>query len=203
MLLRQVLAVLLMMLLVGPAQAATTITPDRLDDPLLGTNCAAGHPAGTCSLRAASAAVADGDTVALDEGTYVLSHGELFVTKSVAFTGMGPSATTIQQATVGARVIRFDTGTTASMGGLTITGGNLVGTPGTPGTGGGPIGGSGGGVSGGGISGEGTLTLTLVAVVGNTVTAGNGGNGFATGGVGGAGGDGGSANAAGIGACLH
>src|SRR4051794_29687254 len=98
---RPVLTVLLTMLLAGPAHAATTITPDRLDDPPLGTNCAAGHPAGTCSLRAANAAAANGDTVAVSPGTYLLTHGELLVTKNVAFTGAGTSATTIQQATVG------------------------------------------------------------------------------------------------------
>jgi hypothetical protein len=194
-----VLAVLSTLALAAPAAAATTIVPDRFDDPAIGTSCAPAHPAGTCSLRAAVTAATDGDAIALAAGTYALAHGELLVANDVSFTGAGADATTIRQTTTGARVVEFGTGTTSSMRELTVTGGNLVGDNSPNGTVGSPDAGAASGVVGAGILMHGTLTLTLVNVVGNSGIGGNGGHGATSAaGIGGKGGDGGSAGASGI-----
>src|SRR3954452_21023849 len=128
------LAILATLLLSAPAGAATTIVPDRLDDPPAGTDCSPGHAAGTCSLRKAVVTATDGDTVALGAGTYELASGELLVANDVSIAGAGPGATTIKQTTAKARVLEFDLGTTGSMSDLTITGGNVAGADGSAGT---------------------------------------------------------------------
>src|SRR5215211_4591494 len=187
------LATLISLALAAPAGAATTIVPDTFGDQLP-ADCAPGHAAGTCSLREAVNAVADGDRIQLGEGTYTLALNQLLVSDDVALIGAGPTATTIEQHTPGKRVIEFDVGTTSSMSGLTITGGKLAGNNGANGTAITPAG-DGGGAFGGGIRAGGTaLTLTLVNVVGNSTIGGRGGDGFSpNSGTGGAGGKGGSA----------
>jgi hypothetical protein len=197
------LAVLAVLVLAAPAGAATTIVPDTFGD-ALPADCTQGHAAGTCSLRQAVSDAQDGDTIQLLEGTYTLALDQLLVGDDVALIGAGPSGTTIEQHTPGKRVIEFDTGTTASMTGLTVTGGNLVGSDGANGTFITPAG-DGNGAAGGGIRAGGTtLTLALVDVVGNTATGGDGGDGFSPGsGAGGAGGDGGSGSEAAIDASGH
>ncbi|MDX6659093.1 MAG: hypothetical protein QOH62_3886 [Solirubrobacteraceae bacterium] len=191
-----VLLILAALVLASPAAAATTIVPDRFDDPLpVGTSCAPGHPTGTCTLRAAVAAGANGDTVALAAGEYALEQGQLQVTTDITITGSGPAATTIRQLTVGKRVMEFDPLVTGAMQGLTITGGNIVGGPGANGSLATPVGADGGSAYGSAINARGTLlTLTLVTIVGNSSTGGKGGNGFTpASGVGAKGGNGGFA----------
>jgi CSLREA domain-containing protein len=192
------LAVLSILALAAPAGAATTIVPDTFDDQLP-ADCSAGHPAGTCSLREAVTEAQDGDRIQLAEGTYALQLNELLVDQDVTFVGAGPSKTIIQQHATGKRVLEFDVGTTASMSGLTITGGNLVGSDGANETMVTPVQ-DGGGAYGGAINARGTaLTLTLVDIVGNSTTGGKGGNGLSPGsGAGHDAGDGGSASSSAI-----
>ena len=74
----------------APAGAATTFTPNRFDDPLIGgTSCGPPAVANGCSLRGAIAAAQAGDTVQLASGTYTLSFGELKLERKITITGAG------------------------------------------------------------------------------------------------------------------
>lgn len=187
------LAVVTTLALAAPAGAATTIVPDTFDDQLPAA-CAPGHPAGTCSLRQAVNSAQDGDRIQLAEGTYRLELDQLLATTDVSIIGAGPGATTIVQQAPGKRVIKFDTGTSASLAGLTITGGNFFGGNGADGTSS-TSAQDGGGAYGGAIEASGTaLILVLVDVIGNTATGGAGGKGYSpVSGNGADGGDGGYA----------
>lgn len=77
------------------ASVHQTFVVDTSGDPTTGTSCAAGHPAGTCSLRAAVAAV-DADTghtdqITIPSGmTVTLSQGSpLDLTNSMVIAGTG------------------------------------------------------------------------------------------------------------------
>ena len=80
---------------------------------------------GGCSLRQAIASAADGDTIIVPAGVYTLdpSNGELDVTHGVTIAGAGQATTTIDGDGID-RVMRIDgNATTATLRGLTITGG--------------------------------------------------------------------------------
>lgn len=150
-----------------------------------------------CSLRAAiqeANALAGTDTITLPAGTYTLSlaganedaaaTGDLDLTQSVTITGAGASTTTINANTLD-RVFETPNGSvTASLSGLTITGGAITG----PGFGGGIRNGAGNTLtldrstvssnsaasSGGGIGNSGTLIVTNSTISTNTVGSGGG-----------------------------
>ncbi|MCW3064839.1 MAG: Hemolysin-type calcium-binding region [Solirubrobacterales bacterium] len=179
------------------ANAATTLLPNRFDDPLAGgTTCAPPAPANACSLRGAVAAAQTGDTVQLGAGVYTLSQGQLSLTKAITLGGAGPALTTIRQ-TAPDRVISF-VGVDLTMHGVTVTGGHMIGINGPGGASVGADGQPGGSAYGGGLNGNGALTLTDVVITGNTVTGGTGGAGHSGAGTGGKGGAGGTALGAGI-----
>jgi hypothetical protein len=137
---------------------------------------------GAGSLRNAIATACGGGTIIFASGvtgTIALSSGPLVIDKSLAIQGPGTNPLTISGNNAG-RVFTVSSGVTASISGLTITGGRTAdGAPVDF-----PSGGSGG--DGGGIHNSGTLTLTGVTVSGNQT--GKGGNSNFTGGNGGSGG---------------
>lgn len=182
--------------------AAATLTPNIFTDPSgpgAGNLCAPTPTAGHCSLRGAITAAHAGDTVQLAAGTYVLGQGgELLLQEGITIVGAGAGLTTIEQ-TQAQRVIKADSGLT--MSGVTITGGEVIGEPGEPGSSVGAAGDAGENVDGGGIETTGLTTLTDVVVTGNQIYGGDGGAGqfgFAGTTKGGAGGNGGHASGAGI-----
>jgi hypothetical protein len=194
------LATALVVLATGPSlAAATTYAPNRFDDPLVpAKSCVPPVPAEGCSLRGAIETAQDGDTVELAAGTYSLERGELVLGKPIVLAGAGPAATTIRQTGL-TRVIRGTNGAAMTISGMTITGGHLVGQPGSPGLFSGEDGKNGEGVYGAGIDAGGPLSLTDVKVVGNEAFGGEGGNGHdGNAGAGGKGGRGGWADGAGI-----
>src|SRR5262249_44842217 len=103
------------------------------------TVCASGCAYDT--VGAALAAAADGDTISIAAGTY---SGGLTITKNVSILGAGAQATTISG---GGPVVFVRTGVTATLGQLTLSGGDFI--------------------AGGGIRNEGTLNLKQVTVSGN------------------------------------
>ena len=108
----------------------------------------------TCqSLRAAiaQANVNPGSTIELGPGAYALDLGGLTITAPTTLQGAGAEQTTIEQTTQGAPVLTIQGNSgDVSLGGLTVTGGNVAGA---------------GTVEGGGISasGSGTLSLTTTS----------------------------------------
>jgi hypothetical protein len=172
----------------GPA-AADVILVDDTSDPVSGV---ASHCTdmvmGNCSLRDAFAAATSvvGDTISLQPTTYSLSNGQL-VGGGTPLIIDGNSAT-IDQNTVGSRVIQANADLTLTS--VTITGGTVSAG------GGGGIDSSGGMLTltdssvsgntavggGGGIRG-GNVTLTRSAVTGNTATTSDGGALSASGGA--------------------
>jgi hypothetical protein len=163
----------------APAALAQTYTVKGMSDPSPTPSCSAT----VCpSVRAAVAAAnaSPGSTIQLGSGIYTLSQGVLHLTAGVTIAGKGRSATTIKQTApdrvIWARPTTRSSSPTVSITGLTITGGNLVAAAGA--IGGNPGNGGNGGVAeGGGILNYGTMTLTNVALTGNTATGGNGGGG--------------------------
>ena len=172
--------VVVMMCLVGaPLAAASVYTVSGTSDPSPTPLCS-----GTVcpSLRAAVAAANanPGSTVQLGRATYTLSQGtSLQPVVNVTIAGDGPSATTIVQTGMDRVIFAGVPNRVVDVSGLTITGGDLVGTTGASGA-------NGGSVLGGGVLNYGTMTLTDVALTGNRTTGGAGG-------AGGSGGDGGFA----------
>lgn len=184
----------------APASAATTFTPNTFGDPAGATHCTPPLPAGGCSLRGAIEDAQAGDTVQLAAGTYKLeAAGQLEVLNNITIVGAGPGQTTIEQ-TVAQRVMRVEHGLT--MSGVTITGGEVVGKAGSPGSFPSGTGGNGEGAYGAGIEAGGPATLTDVVVTDNRAVGGNGGEGgqgqSGGNGTGGTGGQGGYADGAGI-----
>ena len=121
-----------------------------------------GNDSGLGSLRAAVAAASSGETITVPALTVFLTSGQIVVSKSLTIIGAGARETTIS-GTGQSRV--FDvTGGTASISGVTVTGGDGLNAPGgTAGQGGGIL------VDGG------TLTLADSAVTGNqTIGTGEG-----------------------------
>ena len=161
----------------GPAGAALTVS---------GTG-----DSGGCSLRATIEDVnhrtAGGcgsletgqTTIQVPAGHYLLTSGQLVIEEDVKIVGAEPSnpaATTID-GDEKSRVFEVDTGVSASLDGVEVTGGaTLHGVDATAPEGNGSV-----GQSGGGILNLGSLTLESVLVTGNrTGRGGNGGNGTIT-----------------------
>jgi hypothetical protein len=147
------------------AHAAVTFTVDRIDDPDPATAMACTDTPADCSLRGAIIAAngADGpDQIILPAGTYTLSRagysqdaatGDLNVTGDLTVTGAGARSTTVTggAAPYDDRIFMVDSGVTAAMSGLTITGGKVPN-------------------AGGAIRSHGDLKLDRVAIKGNTVS---------------------------------
>src|SRR5206468_768435 len=143
------------------------------DGPANTLNCAPGN-ADTCRFRDAIAAVngggASGTTITFAPAVFATARtitldpaqGQLTLNLPVTITGPGASLLTVARSTaVGTptfRIFQLVPGNTASISGMTITGGDA------------------GGGDGGGIHNTGTLSLTDVAVRGNI--AGNNGGGI-------------------------
>ena len=122
--------------------------------------------------------------IQLGSATYTLSLGSLNPNESMTITGNGPGSTTIAQTDGHDRVITEGFGSSVTIEGVTISGGEVAGAPGSAGTSGGP----GGSESGGGILNGGALTLRDDLVTGNAAAGGGGGAGSSqVGGEGGAG----------------
>src|SRR6267143_3411431 len=121
---------------------------------------------GPGSLRAAIAAVADGDTIqfdaALNGQTIGLTGGELVIEKNITISGPGPNLLAVSRVSTASpfRIFSIMPGRTVTIAGLTISGG-VVGT--------------GGGI----LNGDGaTLTINNCIVWGNFSDAGAGGGGI-------------------------
>ncbi len=173
-----ILAAALVSLLAGSAtaSAATTLNVNSTaDGPAVAGDCTT--PGSTCTLRDAVNAVntaspADDFTINLPAGHITLTQGELAVTgnedgHTVTIVGGGARATVIDGGGT-TRVFEQQTGSPATgnlaLSDLTVTGGAAGATsPSLPGDGGGVL-----------FGGYGTLTLTGVALVGNTATFGGG-----------------------------
>jgi hypothetical protein len=106
----------LWMAVASSASAATTVVANNDD-------------AGAGSLRDAIAGATAGDTLDLTglSGTITLSTGELLITKDLTITGPGAGSLTIDGDST-SRVFSIDSGDTLTISGLTITGGNGVGS---------------------------------------------------------------------------
>lgn len=150
--------------LARPALAAT-FTVDRNDDPDPTTANACTAAANDCSLRGAiiaANAAAGADAITVPAGTYTLtivgagedaaSTGDLDVTDDLTVTGAGARTTSVAggAAPFDDTIFENRPDATATITGLTITGGKA------------------GGGGGGGVRNEGNLTLDGVAVKGNT-----------------------------------
>ncbi len=179
-----------------PAAAHTTFTVGSIADHAGGqTSVAACTTAAntTCTLRdAVSYAVSGTDAIAFNgtgQGTITLDPalGTLELGHNVTITGPGAMTLTVARIAAGGiakfRIFWFHPGTTVSVSGMTITGGDA-----DTGDGGGilsqgtlsltdvAVQGSGAGSNGGGIehNGGGTLTLTKVTLSGNAANTGGG-----------------------------
>jgi CSLREA domain-containing protein len=180
--------------LTAGSAAAATITVDTTADTLSGPQCslrAAIEAANTDAAVAGCPAGAGTDTIVLSAGHYAIAipaepldgegSGDFDLGSAVTIEGAGATTTTVDGAGID-RVFTIANGATATISGITITGGqafsggdgvggytdtiyrpDLRGSPGS------------GGESGGGILDEGALTLADDVVTGNR--AGNGGHG--------------------------
>jgi hypothetical protein len=126
------------------------------------------NDSGAGSLRQAIADAASGDTITFDTAgtfatpqTIALTSGELVVSKSLTIQGPGASQLTVSGNNA-SRVFRIGSGTTVTLDGLTVTGGNGTSTFDS---------GRGGGIH----SFFSTLTLTNCTVSGNSASVGGGG----------------------------
>ncbi len=120
--------------LAAPAMSPATLTVTTNAD------------SGPGSLRDAIAAASVGDTITFEmTGTITLTTGELRLTRNVTINGPGAHLLTISGNQT-SRVLAVNSGVTASLSGLTVTGGNGAGAQ---------LNGSGGGVLN-----RGTLTMT-------------------------------------------
>ncbi|MGH3998634.1 MAG: hypothetical protein ACRDTJ_14370, partial [Pseudonocardiaceae bacterium] len=152
-----------MLLAAKPAHAAT-FTVDRIDDPDPTTAKACTAAANDCSLRGAiiaANAAAGADAITVPAGTFTLtragagedaaSTGDLDVTDELTITGAEARATSVTggPAPFDDRIFHNLSGATATITGLTITGGKPA-------------------SEGGGVRNEGDLTLDRVAVRKNT-----------------------------------
>jgi len=165
---------------------------------------------GPGSLRAdiqMSNATQEANTIAFApglSGTITLTSGQLEITSDLTITGPGADSVTIS-GNKQSRVFQIDAGVTASISGLTITGGRApAGSPGADAPYGMTGGAGGPGADGGGIYSLGSLTLSSDSITNNSAgTGGNGGSGsdvhgfWTPGGAGGRGGNGGGIYSAG------
>jgi hypothetical protein len=109
--------------LARPAGAATRFVAPTGDD--TGNTClSSGSPCKTIT-HALSQAVAN-DVISVAAGTYNLALGETFplvISKNLTLTGAGAPSTTIDATGANTRVIAMNSGVTATVTGVTITGG--------------------------------------------------------------------------------
>jgi hypothetical protein len=153
-----------MLLTAKPAHAAT-FTVDRNDDPDPTTATACTAAPNDCSLRGAivaANAATGADAITVPAGTYTLtragadedvaSTGDLDVTGELTITGAGTRTTSVAggAAPFDDRIFDIQPDVTATITGLTITGGKPANS------------------QGGGVQNNGDLTLDRVAVKGNT-----------------------------------
>ena len=135
------LAVILILLIGGVANAATLTVTSAADD-------------GAGSLRKAISDAAPGDTINFDESlagqTIVLTQGQLTIDKDLTIDGLGAFYLTIGPST--SRVFEITNGKVVSISGVKITGGRTF-------------------SDGGGIRNSGTLALTNCIVSGNVALA--------------------------------
>lgn len=139
---------------------AATLTVDTILDNL---NLSCTSAPNDCSLRAAIALAAPGDTVTFDAGLFFaprsikLSGGELVINKNLTIIGVG--GVIIDGNGVANSVFSIFFGFTVNLSGMTVTGGRTVV----------------GGTNSGGIFNEGTLTLTNMIVTANFSSNNHGG----------------------------
>ncbi len=118
--------------------------------------------AGDCSLREAIAAADAGDTVTFAAPTFdspqtISINGQLTIDKNLTVTGKGANLLTVRNTAANSVVFLIGSGSTVSLSGMTITGGNNTMS-------------AGGGI----VNDVGTLTLTGVHITGNTAQRGAG-----------------------------
>jgi hypothetical protein len=124
------------LMLAPVAHAGTTLTVTRTTDDATGSaaNCTGSAAATMCGLRDAVAAAnaSPGATIELGADTYDLAHGTLGLTAAMTITGAGSAASEIDQQTgSGNRVLEIDpaaAGSTVTISGVEITGGDAAGT---------------------------------------------------------------------------
>lgn len=117
--------------LVAPLRAATIVVTTTLDEN--DGSCSDGD----CSLRDALATAVSGDTISIPAGSYVLSQGELEVTKTVTLLGGTPAP--ILDGNASSRVFQVPynvsltlnhfivtNGSSVDGGGIAVTGGELI-----------------------------------------------------------------------------
>lgn len=131
------------------------------------------NDSGAGSLRSTIAASVDGDTIDFSvSGTITLTSGQLGIGRSIAINGPSGGITVQRSPAAGTPNFRVFfisvSSATVTISNLTISGGKVVGTDGSPT---GNV--FGGQAFGGGIFNQGTLTLTNCTVRSNTVTGGN------------------------------
>jgi hypothetical protein len=163
------LMVACLLLVAKPAHAAT-FAVDRDDDPDPATAKACTAAANDCSLRGAvvaANAATEADAITVPAGTYTLtraganeeaaSTGDLDITDDLTISGAGARATSVAggPAPFDDRIFYIQPDATATITGLTITGGKATDAQGTA-------------SEGGGVRNEGDLTLDRVAVKSNT-----------------------------------
>ena len=161
-------SLLAMLLAASPASAVGTIvTVDTLDDGVANASDCTTPVTGSCSLRDALAADADGDTIVFApglSGTITLTQGDLEINSVIDLTGPGRDLLTIDAAG-SSRVFYVSASAPVTIEGLTITGGSDV--------------------NGGGIYDEGGSGFTLrdVVLTGNAAVGAYGGGLYSTGDV--------------------
>ena len=163
-----------------------------------GNGVCEGMVVGDCTLRDAVTDAADGDTINVPDGTFVLAQpgGELVLDEDITVVGAGARATTVTGNGTSRviRAINTNGSTTIAVSGMTLTAGNGVGVD--PGLGGALYVGSSTTLSltdsavtnssarlGGGIYTDGNLQLSRVTVFGNQANGTVGGPPGAGGGV--------------------
>jgi uncharacterized repeat protein (TIGR01451 family)/CSLREA domain-containing protein len=157
------------------AQAATFTVNSTADEPDAhpGDGVCASTPSGACTLRAAiqeANALGGANTINVPAGTYLLAaahtFGPLTISSNITLAGAGSATTTIDAnggfSINDPPVVQVQSGATATISGLTLTGAHRIGP-----------------AAGGGVANDGTLTLDGVTVTGNGVA----GTGGAAGGI--------------------
>ena len=181
-------AVALTVGLVRPAAAATRFVATTGSNAGPNTCLASGSPCKTITHTLTQAVT--GDTVSVAAGTFNLALGETFpltINKTLTLTGAGAGSTIIDATGANRRVILVDFGVTATISGVTITGGAQSCSSSGCETGGGGLltlensavdgntascasTGFACNASGGGLLNDGALTVTNATVTANTVT---------------------------------
>jgi PKD repeat protein len=154
------------------ASAPSSLTVTRFDDPSGSGSCPA-----DCSLRQAVAAVADGGTVTLPAGAYVLTQGQLVLDRTVQIEGAGAATTSISHSSVAAPDRVLEVTGTAVVNGVTIEHGDTDVGAGAQVEAGGDltleqsvVSGNTASTRGGGIENAGTLTIDRSQILDNTAS---------------------------------